>query len=185
MPIFLPRRSAMRLNSGFAISEKTMRLVAPTTSAMFAPFWFACTMLSPFMNEKPISPARIAWMPRELDWMWISSTLSRPYFRSEVRALLVRLHHVEPVHEREADLAGEDRLDAARARLDVDQLDVVEAVLLEELFLLCHVQPALRAGDGGPVDADFLLLRPRGRREREDEEEDRGENWRRFHACPV
>jgi hypothetical protein len=112
-------------------------------------------------------------------------SIRRAHDQRQVAALEIRLDFVEPVHEREADLAGEDRLDPARARRDVDQLHIVEAVLREKLLLLRHVEPALRAGDGGPVDADFLLLRPGGRREHEDQEDEDGEKSVRFHACPV
>jgi hypothetical protein len=60
IPIFFPFKSTIRFMSDFAMSENTCRFVAPATRAKFAPFRFACAALEPSINEKAISPARIA-----------------------------------------------------------------------------------------------------------------------------
>ncbi len=74
MPIFLPLRSVMRLISGFAINEKTWRLVAPATRARFAPFKFACDRVdtvherkSDLTGEDRLNTPGTRWNMNQLD----------------------------------------------------------------------------------------------------------------------
>src|SRR5574341_426418 len=63
-----------------------------------------------------------------------------------VRPFQISLRLVGTVHIRERKFTCQNRLNAARARGDVKQLDL-DTVFLEQSFLLGHEHTALRAGD--------------------------------------
>jgi hypothetical protein len=66
------------------------------------------------------------------------------------------LRRVGAVHERKGYFTGENCLNAAGARWDVNQLDI-QAIFLKQPFLLRHEHTALSTGYCRPVDTNRRL----------------------------
>ena len=73
------------LNSGFAMSED-LPVGRTGNRAMLAPLRFACAALEPSMKEKAISPARIAWIPRErsnVNQLYVEAVFLKPLLQPQ------------------------------------------------------------------------------------------------------